>query len=87
MTSQYKSLMLLKNKLVSIVEKTEKENAKEILTCIVQVPKEVEYVKCEDRNLMIVLNSEKFADYNSGCCQEVRWSIYFLYKHATSDLM
>ena len=37
----------------------------------------VEYAKCEDRNLLIVLNSEKLADYNSGCCQEVLWSIYF----------
>jgi hypothetical protein len=29
---------------------------------------EVEYAKCEDRNLLIVLNSEKLADYNSGKC-------------------
>ena len=31
---------------------------------LVQAPKEVEYAKCEDRNLLIVLNSEKLADYN-----------------------
>ena len=46
---------------------------------IAQAPKEVEYAKYEDRNLLMVLNSEKLADYNSECCQEVRWSIYFLY--------
>ena len=39
----------------------------------------VEYVKCEDRNLLIVLNSEKLAHYSCGCYQEVRWSIYYLY--------
>ena len=30
-----------------------------------QAPKEVEYAKCEDRNLLIVFNSEKLVDYNS----------------------
>ena len=49
------------------------------VSLLVQASKEVEYAKCEDRILLIVLNSEKLADYNSGCCQEVRWSIYFLY--------
>ena len=52
---------------------------KRYICILVQAPKEVEYTKYEDRNLLIVLNSEKLADYNSGCCQEVRWSIYFFY--------
>ena len=50
-----------------------------VIGVIDRAPDGVEFAKCEDRNLLIVLSSEKLAHYNSWCCQEVRWSIYFLY--------
>ena len=50
-----------------------------------QAPKEVEYAKYEDRNLLIVLNSEKLADYNSGCCPEEFAPIFSRKKKLTAN--
>ena len=65
--------------LVGICRWPLKENF--ILLLVDRALDEVEYAKCKDRVLLIVLNSEKLAHYNSGCCQEVCLSIYFFIPH------